>query len=148
MCQATTSRMPASVAIGMCAASGPATARTTSRVAACVRPAIGVVPPLRMLVAVRAIAPVAGIPPKSGDAMLATPWATSSVFARCRLPVSESATTADSSDSMAASSAMVNAGVTSSGRRCSDTFGKRGHGRPRGSSPNREPMVSTGMRSR
>jgi hypothetical protein len=33
-----------------------------------------------MLVAVRAIAPVAGSPPKIGDATLATPWAISSTF--------------------------------------------------------------------
>ena len=39
----------------------------------CRRP--GVRPPFLMLVAVRAIAPVAGMPPKSGDAMLATPCA-------------------------------------------------------------------------
>ena len=43
-------------------------------------PAIGVVPPERTLVAVRAIAPVAGRPPNSGDAMFATPCAISSTF--------------------------------------------------------------------
>jgi len=32
------------------------------------------------IVAVLAIAPVAGMPPKSGDAMFAIPWATSSMF--------------------------------------------------------------------
>ena len=33
----------------------------------------GVRPPLLRLVAVRAMAPVAGMPPKSGEALLATP---------------------------------------------------------------------------
>jgi hypothetical protein len=36
-------------------------------------PASGLVPPLRILVAVRAIAPVAAIPPNSGERMLAMP---------------------------------------------------------------------------
>ncbi len=66
-----------------------------------------------MFVAVRAIAPVAGMPPNSGDTMLATPCATSSMFERCRPPIMPSATTADSSDSIAASIAIVNAGPTS-----------------------------------
>ena len=43
-------------------------------------PATGVRAPERILVAVRAIAPVAGIPPKSGEAILAIPCATSSTF--------------------------------------------------------------------
>ena len=36
-------------------------------------PATGVLPPALMLVAVRAIAPVAGIPPNKPEATLATP---------------------------------------------------------------------------
>ena len=48
--------------------------------AACMMPATGVRPPLLMLVIVRAMAPVAGIPPNSGDARLAMPWAISSVL--------------------------------------------------------------------
>lgn len=67
-----------------------------------------------MFVAVRAIAPVAGMPPKIGDARLATPCATSSMFALCRVPIMPSATTAESSDSIAASSAIVSEGETSS----------------------------------
>ena len=43
-------------------------------------PATGVRAPARMLVAVRAIAPVAGSPPNIGEAMFAIPCATSSVF--------------------------------------------------------------------
>ena len=73
-------------------------------------PASGVRPPVRMFVAVRAIAPVAGMPPKIGEAIFATPWATSSMFDLWRVPIIPSATTADSNDSIAASSATVNAG--------------------------------------
>ncbi len=65
-------------------------------------PATGVRPPFLTLVAVRAMAPVAGMPPNSGEAMLATPCATSSMLERCRPPIIPSATTADSSDSIAA----------------------------------------------
>ena len=65
-------------------------------------PAIGVRPPFFTFVAVRAIAPVAGMPPNSGDTMFATPCATSSMFERWRPPIMPSATTADSSDSIAA----------------------------------------------
>ena len=49
-------------------------------------PATGVRAPARMLVAVRAMAPVAGSPPKSGEAMLAMPWAISSTFGLWRSP--------------------------------------------------------------
>ena len=76
-------------------------------------PATGVCAPARMLVAVRAIAPVAGNPPKSGEAMLAMPWATSSTLESCRSPVMRSATIADISDSIAPSIATVMAGTTS-----------------------------------
>ena len=48
------------------------------------------------------------------EAMLAKPWATSSTLDLCRLPSMPSATTADSSDSMAARSATVRAGEKSS----------------------------------
>ncbi len=45
-------------------------------------PAMGVRPPAFTFAAVRAMAPVAGMPPKSTDAMLPMPWATSSSLAR------------------------------------------------------------------
>ena len=61
-------------------ASGAATSRIRSRVRACTIPATGVFAPQRMLVAVRAMAPVAGMPPKSGDARLAMPCAINSTF--------------------------------------------------------------------
>ena len=73
-------------------------------------PATGVRAPERMLVAVRAMAPVAGRPPNSGDAMLAMPCAISSTFGLCRSPLMRSATTADISDSIAPSRATVSAG--------------------------------------
>ena len=61
-------------------ASGAPTRRMTSSVTACTIPDTGEAAPDRMFVAVRAIAPVAGSPPKIGDAILATPCATSSTF--------------------------------------------------------------------
>ena len=65
-------------------------------------PATGVRPPFLTFVAVRAIAPVAGMPPKRPAAMFAMPWPTSSTLDLCRLPIMPSATTAESSDSIAA----------------------------------------------
>ena len=74
--------------------------------------------PERMLVAVRAMAPVAGMPPNSGETMLAIPCATNSTLGLCRSPVMPSATTAESMLSSAASMATVKAeGI--SGRMCS-----------------------------
>ena len=81
---------------------------------ACMIPATGVRPPLLMLVMVRAMAPVTGMPPKNGTMMFAAPCAMSSVLELCLSPVTPSATVADSSDSMAPSIAMVNAGGSSS----------------------------------
>ena len=78
-------------------------------------PATGVLAPERMLVAVRAMAPVAGRPPNSGEAMLAMPCANSSTFGLCRSPLIRSATTADISDSIAPSIATVSAGGSSVG---------------------------------
>ena len=79
-------------------------------------PASGLVAPLRMLVAVRAMAPVAAKPPNSGAMMLAAPWPMSSWFESWRAPVMPSATTAVSSDSMAPNKAMAKAGPTSCSR--------------------------------
>ena len=70
-------------------------------------PATGDFPPLLILVMVRAMAPVAGIPPNSGAIILAAPWAISSVFESWRSPMTPSATAADNRDSMAPSTAMV-----------------------------------------
>ena len=59
-----------------------------------------------MLVAVRAIAPVAGMPPNKGEAIFAIPCETNSMFESCFEPIIPSATTADKSDSIAASTAI------------------------------------------
>ncbi len=97
-----------------------------------------------MFVAVRAIAPVAGMPPNSGDAMFATPCATSSMFDRCLPPIIPSATTADRSDSIAASIAIVNAGPTSPVTWLSVKCGNCGCGTDGLSGPKWLPIVSMG----
>ena len=61
----------------------PAAGRA-SRNRACSIPASGVCAPARTLVAVRAMAPVAGRPPKAAEAILATPIPTSSCPERWR----------------------------------------------------------------
>src|SRR5438094_986682 len=63
---------------GMNFASGAAARMMMSNVSAWVIPATGERAPLRIFVAVRAIAPVAGMPPNSGLAILAMPCAISS----------------------------------------------------------------------
>ena len=60
----------------------------------------------KLFVAVLAMAPVAGIPPKIGEAMFATPCAINSMFESCLEPIIPSATTAESKDSIAASTAI------------------------------------------
>ena len=65
--------------------------------------------PFLILAAVLAIAPVAGIPPNRAEAIFPSPCATNSVSERCLPLIILSATTQDKRDSMAASTAMVNA---------------------------------------
>ena len=72
-------------------------------------PATGVRPPLLIFVIVRAIAPVAGIPPKKGTMIFAAPCAMSSVFELCLSPITPSATIAESRDSIAPNIAIVKA---------------------------------------
>ena len=131
MWYATTTRIAASVAIGINAAHRPAASVITSSVSACTMPATGVRPPFLTFVAVRAMAPVAGMPPKIGDAMFATPCATSSMFERWRPPIMPSATTAESSDSIAASSAIVKAGPIRTVTWASERSRQRGRRNPR-----------------
>ena len=85
-----------------------------------------------MLVAVRAIAPVAGRPPNSALPKFAIPWAISSVFESCRSPIIPSATTAHSSDSIAPSMAIARAGVSRSRKWSRLTVSSAGAGNPRG----------------
>ena len=63
---------------GIFCAKGAANKMMSNKVRAWIRPASGVVPPLCTLVTVRAIVPVAGIPPKNGTTQLAMPWAINS----------------------------------------------------------------------
>ncbi len=97
-----------------------------------------------MFVAVRAMAPVTGMPPTIGTTTLATPCATSSAFELCRPPAIESATTADSRLSSAASTATVKAGCSSGPIRSARKAGIEIVGSPPGIPPNAEPMVATG----
>ena len=73
MFHATTNRIADNTASGTRRASGASHSTTASNVSACTIPAIGVLAPERMFVAVRAMAPVAGMPPNSGVTMLAMP---------------------------------------------------------------------------
>ena len=107
-------------------------------------PATGVFPPLRILVMVRAIAPVAGMPPKSGVIILAIPCPISSVLERCLPPVAPSATIALSKDSIAPSMAMVKAGANNNLKVSKLITGRDGKGIVALISPKRVPMVSTG----
>ena len=130
MFQATNSSTPASTASGMCCASGAAIRTTAASVPACTMPATGDTAPARMFVTVRAMVPVAGMPPKNGTAKFATPCAMSSWFGSCLgVSLSWSATRAQSSDSIAPSSAMVSVGVTKSFTVCQLKSGsfERGH---------------------
>ena len=77
--------------------------------------------PLRMLVAVRAMAPVAAKPPKKGATMLPMPCATSSPSGSCLVPAMPSETTADRSDSIAPSIAIVNAEGSSARTRSNES---------------------------
>ena len=100
----------------------------SSSTKACTIPVTGVLPPLFMLAIVRAMAPVAGMPPKRGVMMFATPCPMSSVLALWCFPVTPSATIAASRDSMAQSMAMVKAGETSSLMTSIDISGTTGLG--------------------
>ena len=124
-------------------ASGAATSMKTSRNSACSMPETGPCAPARTLVAVRAMVPVTQMPPNSAEAMLATPCATSSQLERCRRPVMPSATTADSSDSMAPSSAKATAsGSTAASLLQAERPARPASGRLRGMPPKRLPIVA------
>ena len=79
------------------------------RTTACTMPATGVRPPFVILVMVRAMAPVTGMPPKNGTTIFAMPCPISSVLESVRDPVTPSATVADRRLSIAPRMAIVNA---------------------------------------
>ncbi len=111
-------------------------------------PATGEVAPERMLVTVRAMVPVAGMPPKYGTTKLAMPCAISSWLGLCRgRPESWSATRAHSSDSTAPSNASVSVGATSRRTVAHEKSGNANVGRLGAMAPKRWPMVSTGKAS-
>ena len=70
---AVTISTPASAASGIFDTSDPPRYTTATRTSACTTAATRVRAPARTLTAVRAIAPVAGMPPNNGDARLARP---------------------------------------------------------------------------
>ena len=142
MFHATTNRIAASDASGTLPAQGDTTSRTSTSTSACTTPAIGALPPLRMLVAVRAIAPVAAMPPNSGETMLAIPCPTSSWLASCFVPAMPSATTADSSDSIAPSIAIVKAEGSSSITSSKPIDGTENAGSERGMAPKVDSIVA------
>lgn len=141
---ATTINIAARVAIGINFANCPKKSVISKRTIAWIIPATGVLPPFLILVAVRAIAPVAGIPPNKGVIIFATPCAINSIFERCRPPIIPSATTADSNDSIAAKIAIVVAGPIRLFIVAKSICGKTGDGSADGSSPNFDPIVSKG----
>ena len=97
------------VGIGIIPAYGISTTSTITRVIEWTIPATGVRTPFLMFAAVRAMAPVAGIPPNNAEAMFPAPCATNSISERCFPLIMPSATTQESRDSIAARIAMVNA---------------------------------------
>ncbi|MNS58896.1 hypothetical protein D3C72_918330 [compost metagenome] len=134
----TPSKMPASTARGICAANGASATSTRAIVTPWTTPEARVLAPARMLTAVRAIAPVAGMPPKNGTARLARPWPMSSRLGSWGLaPERRSATVAESSDSIAPSAASAIAGRTSSPRRAGSKGSQDGMGSPCGIAPMR-----------
>jgi hypothetical protein len=90
------------------------------------------------------MAPVTQMPPKSAEPILAKPCATNSQLERCRLPFIPSATTADSSDSIAPSSAKLTASGSTAIASSGVNAGRAGTGKVRGIPPKRVPSVSTG----
>ena len=109
-----TTSSAASEAIGRWPSSGASSSTASSTKTACTSAAIGERAPERTFVAVRAMAPVAAKPPKKGATTLPMPCAISSASGSCLRPVMPSATTAESSDSIAPSMAIAKAAGSSS----------------------------------
>jgi hypothetical protein len=113
--------------------------RMTSSVPACVIPAMGVPPPFLMFVAVRAMAPVAGMPPNSGDVRFAT-LRHEPMLDRCRPPIMPSG---DAEQRLDGPEQRDRSRPASDPTSASVTRGTEGCGRPR-DFLNRPPIVSTG----
>ena len=141
---ATTKRTAASVVIGISAASGINASRITVSVTQCTIPAIGVRPPFLTFAAVRAIAPVAGIPPKIPEKIFPTPCPISSAFDLWVSPIIPSETTAESRDSIPARIAIVNAGENIFWISPKEIAGICGVGNEDDNSPYTLPIVLTG----
>ena len=124
-------RIDAMTGIGISAAYGISTTNIRRSTTAWTMPAMGERPPFFTLAAVRAMAPVAGIPPNSADAMLPVPCAISSVLELWWLPIIPSETTQERSDSIPARMAIVNALGSSSFTMENDIFGAVNFGRLR-----------------
>ena len=110
--------------MGILTAKGESTSINRIIVAQCMMPAMGELPPLLMLAAVLAMAPVAAKPPKSGERIFAMPCPISSWLELWCVPIILSATAAESSDSIAPNNAIVNAGLISSDTNSHEPFGK------------------------
>lgn len=106
--------------------------------------ATGVRPPFFTLVAVRAIAPVAGMPPKMEEKIFAVPCATNSILDLWLPPIIPSDTTADNRDSIDPNKAIVKAGRTRFLIIVKSKFGSDGVGNKDWILPNLLPIVSTG----
>ena len=66
-------KIAAITGMGMSDASGIKSTKTRSRIMACTIPATGLLPPFLIFADVRAMAPVAGMPPNSAEQMLPAP---------------------------------------------------------------------------
>ena len=128
---------------GILAASGAKKNNTNTKNTQWTKPASGLVPPWRIFVAVRAIAPVAAIPPKRGQTIFARPWPNNSWLELCWWPVIPSATTADNNDSIAPSIAIVKAGPIKAKTSEIDISGSVRLGKPWGIPPKAVPIVAT-----
>src|SRR5690625_2884845 len=94
----------------MCTANGANNNNVNKTNTLCVIAEIWLTAPALIFVAVLAIAPVAGIPPRRGVITLAIPCPTNSLLELCLLPVIPSETTADNNDSIPPGIAITNAG--------------------------------------
>ncbi len=133
---AVTMSTPASAASGMRATSPPPKKTTAISTTECTIADTRVRAPARTFTAVRAIAPVAGIPPKSGETTFASPWPNSSRSGSWwAVSTRPSATFADRRLSIAPRAATASAAPNRSLMRPNGNDGKEGVGSESGSLP-------------